>query len=1219
MSNYLFKDAQNREYIRNQFGKNILVSASAGSGKTSSLTQRAINVLKNKDENGNYYSIDQILLVTFTDAAATEIKERIGSILAKEAKEAETNADFDLVKHLYRQQLLLGQAWISTIHSLCARLIRRYFHLLEIDAKFRLADETESRMLMQDCVEYLFERYYNKKDNDFILLTKWFCSDLNDNALYKAIFDIYKFTCNRIDKEEWLNNCSDQFWPKNAQKITECEWGREFLNYVYTKLEKALCLLEKGIQTGRHSDAMETILQICFNEQNQLRRIKNYKNYSQLRENLRKVKFESWRKCIRNEKVLKNNVEKFDKIKKFINEQRKIIKTLTKNFFQTEEEIIKKNNTVRLIIEKLIEVTKNFITVYALRKKEKSIFDFNDLERYCLKLLTGNNNEPLKDLQNKFVQIFIDEYQDINEVQEAILQKLNGNNFNRFMVGDVKQSIYRFRYAEPTIFLKKYNIYPEHDNANCRKIDLSLNFRSCSKVLKTINFIFEKIMTIETAYINYNESVSLKLGAKMYWKENIHRNALDHSTELHFVCKKNKENRELNIDEEEGDKNDFIYEGQVIADRINEMVSQSKLTYDKILDIWRPIQYKDIAVLFRSSRHISNLVNILRNNGIPSHTNRIEGFFLSFEIKIMISLLSVIDNPLQDIHLVGVLRSPLFEFNNDELAQIRLYERIGYFWDGIQKATESEIENELKNKCLNFIKEINFWRELSRRTSIYELIQDIYETKDFLNYIAVLPFGDVRQANLRLLQDKALQYEQTAYKGLFRFIKYIEELKERKVNLAQGQILSESDNIVRVSTIHSSKGLEYPVVIIGELGRKLLTEKDIDNKLFNLHKQLGIGMKFVDLKSNIVFASEINNLINYKLEQEMIAEEIRILYVAMTRAREKLILVTNIQKKSSLINSVKTKWKPAISIMENEKINSIDIASHKSWLDWIMMALLTDEEALKIIENEYSQGIAYNGWKIFITDTEQIKIKEPTLDHNYIFLKKIASVSITKNILHIVNKMIDWKYPYPQNNNSPKITVSQSKMLNEQLIELEPEQVPSSFFKKKEFLKKCSNTKIVADMEVGLAYHEIFQRLDFNIHNNLEKINNLIENLEKNTIINNKQAKSINILKILGFTKSALANRIKKSTIVKREQSFLLRKKVNGNNMLLQGVIDLFFVEDNKIVIIDFKANNLTAQQIEKKCLVRLNCYAEAIKEITGLKVMQKIIWLILKEQEVIL
>lgn len=1202
---YIALDEADRVAAQTSFAGNILVSAAAGSGKTSSLTKRVINCLAQKNADGSLVNIEQIMMVTFTDAATTEMRSRIAAELDDAIQKCQ---DSVLRRHYRRQQALLGNAYISTIHSLCSRLVRDNFQLLGIDPKLKLLDANEAKMLQQDCIEELFEQFYQSGNEQFLHLVEWFCSDKGDDALYDAVFVLREFAANRLDDRGWLVDLAERFWPEGVDAVNDCGWGRRLFEMTTADLQQACDLYREAYAAGLANGQLPEVTGIATGELAQAEFFLAQaagRDYVELHQSLSQAGFSGWTASglSKRSQHVKANADDFAYIKEQIELARELIKKIQGYFVLPQEKLLARLNASKSIVTVLAKVTLAFTERYSALKRERSKMDFNDLERYCVALLQLETARPvLQALQARFVEIMTDEYQDTNEVQEQILQLLAGSSVRRFMVGDIKQSIYGFRQADPTIFSGKLKRY-EQGKGGCA-LTLTRNFRSRRAVLDAANFVFERIMSEACGGMEYDERAALRYGAaKIYDVPAAGQKTLDAVTELIII---NKDNKPAQRAAENEFAEKAAAEAQVIADKIRELILAAPSVYEKNEEgggFWRPITYRDCVILLRKKSSAPEIQTVLRDNGIPCYSDIGSSYFLAYEVRIMLSLLAVIDNPLQDIPLAGALRSPVFACSDEELAVIRINGGKGCLWQALNEYSQKS--GELAQKTVAIIKQINSWRESNKQMQIHELLQQVYDQSRFFDYVAALPSGNIRQANLRMLSEYALAFERADFKGLFRFLKYIELLKKRDQELDEGKALSANDDVVRIVTAHGSKGLEYPVVFVPEIGREF--GGGAERTLFNLHKDYGIGPRFVDLEENLIYDS-LPRLVNSESKRlDELAEELRILYVAMTRAREKLILVGSVAR--GLLRNRAEEWAKQ---RKATKLSPRWVARQKSWLDWIGAAVATVDTS-GILQRMDAANEPVSGWSVTIRPVESIPVVEARVERGS-FTDELESAALDEKINYEITAALDWNYAtlHSRTTLPPKLTVSE---LKRQALTAEEQPESGELIPMAQTFP--SSAKSAA--ELGTAYHEIFQRLDFAVENYRDNVEAVITALVLQNIIPKELARKIDRNAIVTFMASGLTDRIRAAKTVRREQQFVVaigadeldKTSTETDCVLVQGIIDLLLVEaDGTVVLVDYKTDNVADSNVlRERYDTQLQYYALAVERITGMPVSEKIIW----------
>ncbi len=961
-------------------GTNILVAAAAGSGKTAVLVERIINKIVNEN-----IDIDRILVVTFTNAAASEMRERILDAIYKKIEESPDDVC------MQKQITLLNKASICTIHSFCLDVIRNYFYELDISANFRIGDTTEVELLKQDILEDLFEDKYINKDKEFLNLINTYTTYRGDEPLKELVLKIYDYIQSAPFPQEWLEEKVEMFNLKEKlnEDFGKTVWGKILLKEYEEKIKESILKLERVKRKLLKYPELEKYTLTIINDIEILNEIENqisYDNKNIWDKTYKKVsnlKFEKWPINRKISIALKEEAKEIrDKVKKDID-------TINKKVFIYDS--YRANQDMYAMYETLSDL-KNIVNEFEKRflekKKEKNIIDFHDIEHFALKILIQKNadgkyipTEVANKIKERFTEIAIDEYQDSNLVQEYILNSIsNGNNI--FMVGDVKQSIYRFRQARPELFIEKYESYTLEDEKEVKgkKIQLFKNFRSRENVLDITNNIFEQIMSKELGDIDYNEDEYLNPGADYPKAENnpvaeLHiidlasyepkvENYMNEQKEIidNKIIEANsssprieetiQENEDTN--QEEPIENTLI-EAKFVANKIQELINSKYKIYDRKKG-YRPIEYKDIVILLRSTLNSAPVYEKeLIEKNIPVFSDTSSEYLETTEIQTIMSVLKIINNPLQDIPLITVLRSSIANFTDNDLVQIRLADRSESFYNAMLKARVA-VNEELKEKINHFITMIENWKDIETYKTLDELIWQIYMDSNYYNYVGLLNNGKLRQANLKMLFEKAKQYESASFKGLYNFINFIDKLKLSSKDMGAAKIIGENDNVVRIMSIHKSKGLEFPVVFLCRSSKKINLQDLNDNVL--MHQGLGFGMKYINYERRIEYNTLAKEALRLKMRKETISEEMRVLYVALTRAKEKLY-ITGVEK--DLQKSLKEKEK-ILEIYNKQKLDKNVVGKYVSYLDWIELVYLNDKEKmskiLKVHEHDVGAGLA---------------------------------------------------------------------------------------------------------------------------------------------------------------------------------------------------------------------------------------------------------------------
>ena len=1149
---------------------NILVAAAAGSGKTAVLVERIVNkIIEDKID------IDRILVVTFTNLAASQMKERILDVIYERLEQNPEDIN------LQRQITLLPKANICTIDSFCLDIVKNNFYELDISPNFRIADEIELKILKQEAIEELFEDKYEENDVDFIKLIENYTSYKSDENLKNIVLKIYNYIQSMPYPEKWLKEQVEKFNIKENIDFSKTEWGKLLFENAKEDIVDGILQLQEVLYIAEEENLDKTKV-VLSEDIRKLQKLNNTSNWEELYNSLQELSFDRWSKD-------KNATEELnEELKK----KRDIIKA--KIDFIKKENIIYNSQTALDDTIKMYEIMKlieklvcDFILVFQKKKKDKNITDFSDIEHFALNILISNGipSKTAEKYQEKFEEIAIDEYQDSNMIQELILNTISRNN-NIFMVGDVKQSIYKFRQAKPELFLEKYETYKikeiKKENENL-KIKLFKNFRSRKEVLDFTNTIFQNIMSKEFGAIEYNEEEYLNLGTLDY------KDGENYIPELDII----------DINKEEENENDkienVVLEAKFVAKKIKEMIENKFLVSEKNKGL-KPATYKDFAILLRSTKNIANIFEKeLTIENIPVFCDATSEYLTSYEIQTIMNLLKIINNPHQDIPQITVLRSMIGGFNENELLEIRRNEKEKSFYNSmIDYCNDNESNQETREKVIQYIKRLDKWREESKYFSLDEFIWHLYLETGFYNYASLMNNGQYRVANLKMLFEKAREYEKTSLKGLYNFINFIDKLQLTSKDMSGAKIIGENENVVRIMSIHKSKGLEFPIVFLSGTGKKF-NLMDINQDDILLHDELGIGPKFIDTKLNVKFDTLSKKAISIKIKQEQIEEELRILYVALTRAKEKLI-ITGIEKDLSKQLQDKEKIIKTYN-QSNNKINKNILKKYIRFLDYFELTIKNNElEQIPIKVNIYKPN-------------EIIQELSNKTDNKMDVNKYINNLEITmENEEYIRNKMF-WNYEHMISTQINAMS-SVSEIKNNYKEDNSNEDI---IFEEPQFLK--DEIKI-SGARKGTLIHLVLQKLDVKENYTFDKIDYLIKTLVEKRIITSRESEVIDRKKILKFTQTDIYKELKKAKKVYKEQPFYMyvpakticEEEVN-ENILIQGVIDLYYItEDDRVVLLDYKTDyveNNNGNTLIEKYKMQLNLYKIAIEKSLDKKVSE--------------
>jgi len=1180
-------------------GSDILVSAAAGSGKTAVLVERIIQKLVREE---NPIDIDSLLVVTFTNAAAQEMRNRVSEALEEALAENPKSV------HLKKQLSLLQRASISTLHSFCLEVLRQYAYLLDIDPAFRIADTMEVDMIKQEVIEDLFETWYGAEgeaQQDFFAVVDRFSSDRSDVDVEDIILRLYNFAEQNPWPENWLDRLHEAYDVPEHGEESQLEWLEIMKQETHLQLEG----IGEEIQLA-HQIVMEPDGPYQYAEaiEADLENLKQAREYLDSWEDLQVFMKESKFKSLSRKKTECDEGKK-EKVKQLRDSYKKSWNDMKEKWFNRNlQGHIADMRELAPVVKKLAELVKQFKTRFAEEKKERALVDFSDLEHYCLQLLldgasTENNLIPssvANHYKNQFSEVLVDEYQDINLVQETILalvsdQKKEGN---RFMVGDVKQSIYRFRHAEPSLFIQKYKQFAEEGRIG-KRIDLARNFRSRKEVLNAANYVFRQILDEELGDIQYDADAELIYGNKMYEDLALERP----EPELLIIDRKTEEKEKSQ--EEADDHRDLEkaqLESRLYAEKIKNWIGtegeRPMQIYDKAKGIQRDAQYRDIVILLRSMTQAPTIVDELKRQGIPVYAELSTGYFEAIEVKVMISLLQVIDNPRQDIPLASVLKSPIVGLNEDELTKIRLSDKNAAFYDALRAFTRQN-NSDTSQRTEQFLHKLQAFRIASRQGALSELIWEIYRETGYFDFVGGMPGGRQRQANLRALYDRARSYENTSFRGLFRFLRMIERMKERGDDLGAARALSEQEDVIRIMTIHSSKGLEFPAVILGAMDKQF-NMMDL-NKKYLLHKEFGFATKYINPEKRIIYPTLFFHALRQVEERELLAEEMRVLYVALTRAKEKLVMVGNVAD----FEKKQQKWQPMLN-HGNWVLPTYFRMRAKSYLDWVGPALIRHPNS-QVLRAEGLQDPAGNEmqgdpsrWEVSVLHGKELIQQEEHEEETDEELKDAVvnwkPVSAQDETLRKkVDERLSFTYPYKEAQRTrAKQTVTEIKRQREVKDEYASDQLVKPFrspiVKRPAFMQK---EKIVTAAEKGTAMHTLMQHLPFTKRLTEREISEYAEALVDREILTKTEADVIDAAAISEFFKTEIADEmIEKQASIFREAPFSLTLPASevydtwtgpeDEEVLVQGVIDCLIPTEDGWIIVDYKTDQIKEAEIQE-------------------------------------
>lgn len=1228
--------------------RNILVSAAAGSGKTAVLVERIITMISDKDKP---VDIDKLLVVTFTNAAAAEMSERIAGALEKKVEEDPDNM------FLRRQVNLVRNAHICTFHSFCQSVIRNHFNQIGLDPSFRIGDEIELGLMQKEVLEDMFEEHYalykekkelaakkgeklTREDRAFVDLIEAYAERRSDLQLREQILQLYGFSISYPWPEQWLDRNKDAFRLKDLEEMVKTPWMEflmEYLREMFISLVEQsqeilkICMSPCGPE--QYAEAVKD--DIIFIEE-----LKACKSFVEIYD--RFCNHGKWTQLSR-KKVDNVDPDKKQQVKDMRDLVKKSINDIEEKFFFEEPECMLRDlQELAVPMETLMELTKEFKAKYQSAKEEKRVVDFNDLEHYALQILLDEKGKPTAvadSYRKEFVEILVDEYQDSNEVQETILGSIcqkEPDYPNLFMVGDVKQSIYKFRMARPELFMEKYDSYSLEDGLY-QRIDLHKNFRSRGIVLDSVNEIFQVIMKKSLGRVEYNKDAFLYLGNEGF--PDTEKTAKD--TEL-LLLSLDGEADLLESGEkgtEQGEPLSKIeWEARMVVARMKELVDPEKGLWvvDKKTQELRLCRYGDIAILLRSVSGWSDVyLETLKNAGIPVYTDTRTGYFSTFEIRTILQLLKVVDNPRQDIPMAAVMRSMFGKFTGEEMAIMRnrypnmdlvdTVESYGGLYDRVKEGEQlSNEEINLSKKADFFLFKITDIRKRVAYTNIHQLLEFIYRETGFYDYVSVMPNGAQRRDNLDMLIQKALDMEATGMSTLFHFNRYIEKLHKYEVDFGEALGAEATEDAVRIMSIHKSKGLEFPVVIVAGMAKQF-NQQDNKKKIV-LHLDSGIGTDIIDVNTRTKAPTVMKKAIAKQIELESLGEELRVLYVALTRAKEKLIMAACIPEEA-----IVEQWQS----MEGN-IGYLARVKAKSYLDWVGPIVASsqsnrfvssvyhkNELVLEEVEQQVKSALkkrTFEEWeKERVYNEEFKKLLEERLAYSYAYEKEkeIASKLSVSDLKHIAMDLL-----YEDESAQLQVELCQ-KEVDEETKEAEKDelQVPLPvFLQEKEEIKGAQR---------GTVYHKVFEKLNLEYADTKEGVLAELERMVQCNFLTREEADIVEVEDVLKFTASTVAKRMGEAEHKKRvwkEQPFVIglpavkvKEEWDSQELILvQGIIDAYFEEEDGIVLLDYKTDRVSsAKRLADLYREQLKYYAMAIEQMTGKKVKEQILYWVTKGVEV--
>lgn len=1136
---------------------NTLVTAAAGSGKTQVLTGRILERIKAGQE------VDRLLIVTFTNAAAAEMRGRIAAALSEYLRTNPRDA------HVRRQLSVMPCANITTIHSFCLNVIRENFFKLSLPADFRIGDNAENELLKLAAVNDALEELYGEADSDFLAFADAFSHARSDEDVETAIMRVYSFSRSMADPDAWLEEAAGAYDSENV-KISDCT------EIILNSAQKKLVFLAEELKTAiLHCTEINGLLPYREHLENELAEIEAIVPHT-CRDKFRKEVLRVSTSFTRIPTLKKGTFdeEESDYVKNIRNKVKKGVADILCFFPESSEESEKTLRLCGAAVRGLVSAVRRFDKKYTAAKREKNIIDYSDMEHMCISLLY-ENGEPTpiaESLRERFDEIYIDEYQDSNEAQEfifSLISRERGGSPNIFMVGDLKQGIYGFRQASPRLFSEKKQTYKKGAGQPYRKIVLSRNFRSAEKIIDFVNLVFSSVMTPETGGVTYDGEEALVFGATKY------------PADTADVC--------IALSESGSAAESVLREAEIISAKIKEL-TENETVFDLKNGLPRPVRFSDIAILIRNAKNKAAAIeHVLTSHGIPCYTEKGSPYFENTEVKTFLSLLEAIDNPRCDIPLLAVLRSVIGRFDEAELMKIRLFDTEGCFFDAFSACAREN--DDLGQRCAGFCEKLSFWRKKAAEMPCGELIEFLFDDTGYMYSILGGLRAKQREANLRMLCEMARMYEKTAFKGLFGFIEYISKVREKPEESNSAKIINDNHNVVKIMTIHKSKGLEFPIVFLA--GGTKASGSPNDSKPPVLHKSLGIAMPYYDDAKRTKKPTE--RLVAAKLlnASEMFSEEMRVLYVALTRPKEKLFVIGC---PASLQKSVEHWHRIAKMIAEHKPLPPL------SYLDYVCAcAALADCKPLSDgIKGLSRQKISFDVYpKGFVSEDIRHRVSE----------NKEADCGSAE-------KMLTYIYPYKSLLSVPtKISVTEMK----RIVNLPEDERRFELFRKTE-PKTPRFMMAAAELTAarrGTLIHLVMQTVSLEAETEDDVARHVRSLCEKN-IITEQMAAAVPCSKIARFLQSSLGRRLKKADRVYREEAFTTT--INASAIipsaadvpiLCQGIIDCYFFEGDKITLIDFKTDRVNdIEALKKRYQTQMDTYASVLQKKYFSKIYEKFIYL---------
>ena len=1284
------KWTEKQQQVIHSRNRNLLVSAAAGSGKTAVLVERIIRMIS---EGEHPLNIDQLLVMTFTNAAAAEMRERVGAAVDKLLTVCPDD------EHLWLQGALIPQAQITTIDSFCLNLIRNHYSSLEIDPAFRIGDEGELALMRADVMKEMLERHYQEGGEDFAAFVEQFGRGKSDAGIEDVILQAWQFSQSHPWPMEWVAACREELREETLEQIEQSPWMQFILRDVQLQMEELEIQLGEAIDMCGEENGPLAYEPMLVNDRRQIRAVREAAGkgtYRGLYAELGNISFGRLA-AIRSKEV---DQEKKAYVSACRDRAKKAVAKCQENYgVQSPEEMVEAVRGTAGVISTLLDLTEDFDRCYREKKRDRNVLDFNDLEHLALEVLMEPVPEeggagagepgavaepaaapsrhvpfrPVKrrptavadELARQFEEILVDEYQDSNNVQETLITSISRERWgkpNVFMVGDVKQSIYRFRLARPELFMDKYERYSVSESLH-QKIELHQNFRSRATVLDSVNDVFYKIMTRALGGIRYTEETALHPGAQFAPGERTGT-----PTELLLVDTGADALKQL--DEEAMDYTAKELEARMVAIRIRELMDPENglMVWDKGAEEYRPVRLGDMVILLRSLSGWSEVfVNVLMNEGIPAYAQTKTGYFNTVEVETVLSLLAVVDNPMQDIPLAAVMKSPMVSMTDEEMAwMMAAYKRApekgqdrgvyGAFmhWkenggEGVDAPEEAVEAIGEKLACLETL--LEGLRRDARYLPVHQLLYRAFEAGGYYDYVSAMPAGETRRANLDMLVEKAIAYEATSYKGLFHFIRYIEKLKKYDTDFGEANVAGEQADTVRIMSIHKSKGLEFPVVFLAGMGKRF-NKQDAYGAVL-LDADLGLAADYLDLKQRLKMPTLKKQALKRRMELESMGEELRVLYVAMTRAKEKLIMTATDRS----LGSKMEKW--AQVPLADGAIPYTILSAAGSFLDWLLMSACDGT-----IRKRQIPLTGLVGMEIRRQASRQVSREELlTLDTDTVY-DPVAARQLAD--------ALNYQYPYGGDTGLYAM-LSVSELKKQGQVGQDEEEIGRG-----RILGGGEEARILGDVwtdgvgevgperagavggrEAGLeragtvggrkvgmeragavgaargtAYHRALECLDLGELHSREDVRAALKSLLETGYLEREAYDALDEMVIFTMLNSPLGQRMaeaQRDGRLHREQQFIIgipaREMGRGDSqelVLVQGVIDAYLEEEDGLVLIDYKTDRVPGGRAGRECLAeryrqQVAYYQRALEQLTGKKVKENIIYSLTLQESVLL